>query len=108
MANEYFETSEHRPLPHLLAGFSEEDHEKMRLNIRAAAALVVKMSVGADRLTDGDRERIKKAKSMIFNWKRLVTLIRECETEEAKEIIRIEISRVYNNDIIKRKRDYDG
>ena len=102
MEKEEFEKRVHRPKPHLLVGFSKEELEKMRCAGLMASRFMLEWIAGADGLTIRDRMLLEKAKTVVTEWKAIIRLLAEAETQRCKELLREHMERAFKTELIQK------
>lgn len=108
MEKELYEYAIHRPLPEVLVGFPESDRIFALTVMRQAKVFMAKKSIANDGFTDSDRAKVLKAKRILFDWKAIVMMASDIETEKAKKILKEEINRVVANCQRQKKLQYKG
>lgn len=103
MKNEIFELAIHRPLPHILVGFTATEHEKAKSAMINARLFMIKLITGSDGLTEADRSNIDLARQIVYDWRAIARLANHAHTVRAKDILRQEIIRAYDNEYRRRK-----
>lgn len=107
MEREFYNPAMHRPKANILVGFSYEDFLFSAKAMVQAKVYMEKRLIGNDGLTDGDRIRLEKARKISNDWRYIVMLACECETELCKEALKKEIERAYSNTLRFKKMRYD-
>ena len=102
-----FENAVHRPRPDILVGFTQSDHEKMEIARKNARAFMLRLIVDNDGLTHLDRLLLDKARHMVYDWKSIMDMCKEAESNNGREKLRQELNRAYDNEIKRRKMQYD-
>lgn len=106
MESEIYLIRVHRPVPHLLVGFLESDHQLAAYAIKEAIQYMTRRMIGADGLTDSDRKKIEYARRLIFDWREIARLAKEADTEKCREILRQEVTRAYESEKRQKKLQY--